>query len=60
MALLVGRARSSSQDERLKLNLLKLKALLDYTSEFGFDNSAEGLLRRFKKILEEDLDMMTL
>ncbi len=57
MTVLVGRARSSSQDERLKLNLLKLKALLDYTSEFGFDNSAEGLLRRFKKILEEDLDI---
>ena len=59
MAVLVGRAnsRSSTQDERLKLNLFKLKALLDYTSEFGFDNSIEGLLKRFNKILQEDLDI---
>ena len=59
MAVLVGSAnsRSSTQDERLKLNLLKLKALLDYTSEFGVDNSTGGLLKRFNKILQEDLDI---
>ncbi|MGP1363209.1 MAG: PP2C family protein-serine/threonine phosphatase [Bacteroides sp.] len=49
--------RIAAQNERLKLNLFKLKALLDYTSEFGFDNSAEGLLSRFSKILAEDLDI---
>lgn len=59
MAVLVGRgsSRGSTQDERLKLNLFKLKALLDYTSEFGSDNSTERLLKRFNKILEEDLDI---
>lgn len=57
MAVLVGRgaAHSNVQEERLKLNLLKLKALLDYTSDFGSDNSPRGLLQRFNKILEEDL-----
>ncbi len=57
MSVLVGRnaVRSNNQDERLKLNLLKLKALLDYTSDFGTDNSPSGLLQRFNKILEEDL-----
>ncbi len=49
--------RTSAQDERLKLNLFKLKALLDYTSEFGTDNSAEGLLKRFNKILSADLEI---
>ena len=39
------------------MNLLKLKALLDYTSEFGVDNSTGGLLKRFNKILQEDLDI---
>ena len=59
MAVLVGSSnfRNSIQDERFKLNLLKLKALLDYTSEFGTDNSAEKLLDRFNRILEDDLDI---
>lgn len=57
MSVLVGRnaGRSNNQDERLKLNLLKLKALLDYTSDFGTDNAPSVLLQRFNKILEEDL-----